>query len=333
MKQLPDVYFSKQYGRLYEEIENGKCETFVFSNEYGTVQNTFLKREIPEKDNGITYFDTISPYGYGGPVIVEAMDRERLLAAYEKAWLAWCERERIVSEFVRFHPLVRNDLDFGRMYDAVFDRYTLAVDLTDDFETTQYIPKCRYQIKKACRLGVVCWIDEKCERMDVFHKLYIQTMRKNQAREFYFFSEAYFHSMREMLQGNVFLVHAELEGRIIASSLMMMSDEFVHYHLSATDPAYYGYSANNLILRFAMEYGRSQGRKWFHLGGGLSGDPADGLYKFKRSFARCDGNRTEFWIGRAIRNEKVYKHLVEKCSLEQAAREAADFFPQYRTRR
>ena len=68
-----DIYFEENYGKLYEKMEGGKQEIFTFSCEYGKVRHQFIKRTI----NG-EWFDLITPYGYGGPVIVETTNKEAL---------------------------------------------------------------------------------------------------------------------------------------------------------------------------------------------------------------------------------------------------------------
>ena len=89
-----DIYFKPEYGKMNESIEQGKAETFSFDCEYGKVQSLYIKREVPYLIDGVQYFDAITPYGYGGPVIVEAEDKEKLLAAYNEAYKAHCEKEK-----------------------------------------------------------------------------------------------------------------------------------------------------------------------------------------------------------------------------------------------
>ena len=47
------------------------------------MRSVFIKREIPLLPDGERYFDAVTPYGYGGPQVVEALDREKLLEAYK----------------------------------------------------------------------------------------------------------------------------------------------------------------------------------------------------------------------------------------------------------
>src|SRR6478735_1307981 len=108
-----DVYFDDNYGKLYEKVENGKAEIFNFNYKFGIIKNQFIKREIPIRINNEIYYDIVTPYGYGGPVIIK------------------CEENKIVSEFIRFHPILENAEDFTSVYDVKCIRKTLGTNLKD----------------------------------------------------------------------------------------------------------------------------------------------------------------------------------------------------------
>lgn len=89
---MEDIYFSEKYGRLYEKIEKGKLAVFECKTDRGSVRNMFIKREIPIKINSRTYYDLITPYGYGGPIIESCgSDKEGLVMAYYQAFKAYCQ--------------------------------------------------------------------------------------------------------------------------------------------------------------------------------------------------------------------------------------------------
>ena len=41
-----DIYYNVYYGKLYENTEHGKLETFEVDSEYGKIEHIFIKREI-----------------------------------------------------------------------------------------------------------------------------------------------------------------------------------------------------------------------------------------------------------------------------------------------
>lgn len=324
-----DIYFLPEYGKLNEKIEGGEAETFSFSCEYGSVQNMYIKRKVPYLIDGKQYFDAITPYGYGGPLIIEASDKTKLIEEYSRAYSAYCKENDIVDEFVRFHPLVENVHGFEGLYSAVFSRYTAAIDMQDDdFYMVQFTSECRNRIKNSRKRGVTVEIDESCEHLDEFIKLYYMTMDKNSASDYYYFDRAYFEQLLSIKDCKFILVNASVEGEIIASVLYMISDGFMHYHLSANNPEFYKLAANNLIVNAACEYGNANGLKWQHLGGGLSSAPDDNLFRFKRGFARTEHNLKEFYIGKAVFMPEVYDKLCEIARANGVDNDG--FFPAYR---
>ena len=67
---MMDIYFELNYGKLYEEIEGGTCEVFEHRSSLGTIRHMFIKRKVPIQLGDITYYDLVTPYGYGGPLIL-----------------------------------------------------------------------------------------------------------------------------------------------------------------------------------------------------------------------------------------------------------------------
>lgn len=86
-----DIYFEKNYGRLYENVENGICEIFEVKSKNGRITNQFIKREIPIKIDNNKYYDIVTPYGYGGPIIEYISgSKEKLLEDYEEEFSKYC---------------------------------------------------------------------------------------------------------------------------------------------------------------------------------------------------------------------------------------------------
>ena len=324
-----DIYFLPDYGKLNEHIEGGEAQTFDFTCEYGHVRSVFIRREVPFLLNGERYYDAITPYGYGGPVVLEAKDREKLIAAYSEEYRAYCREQRIVDEFVRFYPLANNALDFDQLYDISFNRHTIAVDLTDEnYSRTQFTPDCRNMIRKAAKRNVVIEVDEGCERMAEFIPLYYATMDKNHASDYYYFKADYYDQIQHVDGCKVILIHALVDQKLISSAMFILGDENMHYHLSSTDQGYYSYAANNAILAEAIRYGRGHGMKWLHLGGGVTTSEKDPLFRFKRNFGRMEKNLKDFYMGKAVFLPDEYAQL---CTIAQEQGiEPCGFFPAYR---
>lgn len=325
---MSDIYFEPNYGKLYEKMENGKCEIFEYASELGTVYHMFIKREIDSRVDGIVWYDLITPYGYGGPIITECKKgcRNDLVKQFESKFAEYCKINRIVSEFIRFHPIVGNAKDFKDIYDIFYLRNTVGTSLADfdDPFQSEFSKSCRKNIRRALKAGVTYRITENPRDIGSFKKIYYSTMDRNKASDFYYFDDEYFGQCIELLDRHLLLVEAIYNDQTIAEGLYFIYEKNIHIHLSGTlsdflhlSPAY--------ILRYAItEWGKEKGYKLIHHGGGRTNSPDDDLYLFKKRFGQ--NTEFEFHIGKKIWNEELYKKLCNKKGIDFQV----DFFPAYR---
>lgn len=323
-----DIYFDSNYGKLYEKIENGKVKIFRFKSELGEVKNQFIKREIPIKIDGDTYYDIVTPYGYGGPIINRAVNRKKdeLVSQYYKAFAEYCEVNNIVSEFVRFHPIINNVSDFELLYDISCIRKTLGTNLKDYDNPIQseFSKSCRKNIRKALNKGVTFEVIEKPSDIGEFKEIYYSTMDRNSASDYYYFDDEYFANIIKLYRENIIIVKAMYKNKTIAQGLYFVYEKNIHIHLSGTLSEYLHLSPA-YVLRYAVTlWGKENGYEMIHHGGGRSNSENDGLYKFKKRFAK--NTEFDFYIGKKIWNKKAYQKLCDKTGANQEI----DFFPAYR---
>ena len=308
MEKIIDLYFDENYGKLYENVEKGKAEIFEFENEDGKITNQFLIREIPEKIEEKTFYDIVTPYGYGGPIINYLKgNKENLLKEYEKSFAKFAEDKKIVSEFVRFHPIFENALDMKQIYNSTYMRKTLITKLDEEDVVQKQISKsARKNIRQALNKGVTYKITEKPEDISVFKDIYYSTMDRNKATDYYYFDDKYFGDMLKYYRENILLIEAVFEGNL--------SGTLTEYlYLS---PAY--------ILRYALVlWGIENKYKIIHHGGGRSNSEDDSLYLFKKNFAKLYD--VDFYIGKKIWNKEIYDKLCKMKNVEDDG-----FFPAYR---
>ncbi len=325
---MVDIYFDENYGKLYEEIEKGQARWYLYDGKEGVVRHQFIVREIPICLEDGPWYDIITPYGYGGPLIekiCEGYDKGDLIEAFEKAFSKYCEREKIVSEFVRFYPLFNNAIDFQKIYNSELNRYTLATNLTlDDPVNEEFSKSCRKNIRKAISSGVSWRVFKAPSNIDDFKAIYYSTMDRNKASDFYYFNDDYFKKCEQYFQERLLVVQAIFDEKIIAMGLYFLDDFTIHIHLSGTLTQYL-YLSPAYILRYAVVlWGRENGFELIHHGGGRSGDANDSLYCFKKQFAQ----KTEFpfYVGKKIWNKEKYSKL---CHIRNVG-EDETFFPAYR---
>ena len=226
MKKEIDIYFDENYGKLYEKMENGKSEIFRYEDENGKITNQFLKREIPEKIDGKVYYDLVTPYGYGGPVVEFSNNKEKLLENYEKEFTKYCIENDIVSEFVRFHPIAKNYEDFRKMYNAEYMRKTLATNLEnyDDPFQEEFSKSTKKTVRRVLNSGVTYRITERPENLEEFKRVYYLNMERKEASEYYFFDDQYFSDILKYYKENVILVEAMYENKVVAAGLYFISN-------------------------------------------------------------------------------------------------------------
>ena len=324
-----DIYFEEKYGSLYEKMENGKVDIFEYKNELGSIRSMFIKREIPMKIDNKTYYDLITPYGYGGPIVVDCVDnslRQELVQEYYKSFKAYCEANDIVSEFIRFHPILENYKDFKDIYDVQYMRKTLGTNLKDfdDPIQSEFSKSCRKVIRRALRNGITFKIEKSPDKIDEFKDIYYSTMDRNDANEYYYFDDEYFNNIINNFKENVILVKAIYEEKTIAAGLYFIFGKIIHIHLSGTLNEYLDLSPA-YILKYAVTlWGKENGYELIHYGGGRSNSEEDSLFKFKKKFAK--NTEFDFYIGKKVWDIDVYNKL---CELK-GVNENTEFFPAYR---
>ena len=322
-----DIYFEPNYGKLYEEIENGTSMEFLYESSLGKVSHLFVKREIPIQINNETYYDIVTPYGYGGPIFIDVKDKTNLIIEFGNEFAKFCEKQNIVSEFVRFHPVEKNHINVETIYEVSHIRNTVGTNLKgfkDPFQD-EFSKSCRKNVRRALKNEVSYKITEKPENIKSFLEIYYSTMNRNKAQDYYYFDEKYFMNCIKYFKENIVIVEAIYEEKTIAMGFYFIyGNKYIHTHLSGTLSEYLSLSPA-YILRFALtEWGKEKGYELIHHGGGTTNDPEDGLYKFKKQF----GQHTdfEFNVGKRIWNKEVYNKL---CKIK-GVNENIEFFPAYR---
>ncbi|HSI68440.1 MAG TPA: GNAT family N-acetyltransferase [Planococcus sp. (in: firmicutes)] len=323
-----DIYLEENYGRLYEPIEKGQCEVFRFENELGSIRHMFIKREIPIDIDGQRYYDLLTPYGYGGPMILNSTESHKtdLVKAFEKEFRKYCTGQNIVSEFVRFHPMLLNAPDFTSCYETVLRRNTTGTNLKDyeDPIVHEFSKSKQKSIKKALQAGVEYRITRNPACLEQFKELYYSTMKRKNADSVYFFDDTYFDNLLEYLGNHILIVEVIYDGQVIGMGLNFVYNKTIHIHLSGTIPEFHHFSSA-FILRYALvRWGKENGMELIHEGGGKTGEPDDPLYLFKKQFGK--NTEFEFYVGYKIWNPEVYSQLCIATRTDSYL----DSFPAYR---
>lgn len=327
-----DIYFTPQYCKIYENNGDGILKNFSMNSRYGKVYYNFLIREIDWVIDNKRYYDITTPYGYGGPLFYDYRteeDLECLILEFKEKFEQYCQENDIVSEFIRFHPLIKNYLFMDNYMEIDYIRDTVYIKLDSEEQIWHDITsKCRNMIRKAEKNNISIELDNSLESLRTFIKLYNMTMVKNNASPYYFFEDKFFYDTMDLLKGNIYIFNAIYDNKVISSALIMKYNEFAHYHFSGSDPEYLTLAPNNLLLYKVALWAYENGCKYFHLGGGYLGNN-DSLFKFKKSFSK--NNLLKFYIGKKIHNKEIYIKLTEEWEKVNNNKEKKNnFFPIYR---
>lgn len=303
-----DIYFSPDYHAIYERNGDGRAYAFVFETASHSLIYPFLLRRIEQvAGQAITeeLYDIETVYGYSGP-LADAEDPR----FWELAWssfAAWCRRRNVVAEFIRFHPLLNNSRLAARMCKVACLRHTVVLDLPDSAEALWIgYPKVqRNMVRKAQAQGLTCQEVPAHERLGDFLRLYLESMSRNRAASYYFFSEQYFEDLVALGERVRLFVVVQC-GEVVAASLVLCHADLLHYHLSGGRPDALG--ANNLLLHTVALWGIERGFRRFHLGGGRTTSPSDALLNFKMSISRT---LVPFCTGSRVHDRKVYNALCQ----------------------
>ncbi len=309
-----DIYFSSWYYRLEEIEEHGHPQLFVYEDGENIAIYPYLINEIPDKYGFKGYYDIETAYGYGGPLANS--ENQEFLIAFENEFIGYCRKENIIAEFIRFHPLIKNYNIFKNNISVLHNRTTVWVNLQkteNDLWMSEISSRYRNKIRNAQKSGLRY---EESKDYQEFMRMYDMTMKKDNADDFYFFSENYFKYLMER-KDNIILYIKDANGRIIAGILLMGYGDYLHYHLGCSDTDYLNLHSNNFMQWKAIEWGLCREYKRYHLGGGLSDDEGDHLFQFKRGFSK---DRANFYIGKRIHNHEIYDQLMNKWEEENGRR-------------
>lgn len=325
-----DIFYYPEYVHLFERKGDGKAHCFVYyEGGNGIVIYPFLKRRINElpifHDISDNLTDIISPYGYSGYLRnISAVNMNNFINNFHN----YCSQNNIVSEFIRFHPILNNFSYCSDNINIQEWNETVVVDLSlsTDNIWKDMSPSCRNKVKKAGKNHVEIIHDRNFEHLNKFYELYTDTMKRLQAQEYYFFSKSWFKELIELLPNNVALFHGVCNSSIIMSGIFIFNRDFIHYFLSGSIYEMRHVAANNLLLHEVSIWAKNEGIKWFHLGGGYQQD--DSLYRFKASFSRL---RYPFCIGNVIHDSDCYHYLTRRRE-SSASKEPIgwQYFPAYR---
>ena len=270
--------------------------------------------------------DATSPYGYPGPLVHGTEDPSFLDEAFAEG-VRCLAADGIVSLFVRLHPLL-NPRSPSRIGEIVEHGETVAIDLTCPPEELwrQTRSDHRREINRSARAGHQVTVVNDQVHLDVFKRLYRETMARRSADSYYFFGDGYFDRLADALGDRLNIGMLTIGGEVAAMELLVETCGIVEGHLAASDARYAEHAPGKALVHNVRAWAASRGDRWLHLGGGV-GAASDSLFAFKAGFSRL---RFPFRTLRVILIEKEYLRLVAARDARRDPARSDGFFPWYR---
>ena len=233
--------------------------------------------------------------------------------------------EGVVAEFAHLHPWnAQPELLEG----AEPDREIVWVDVARDPDRLwdeSYSKACRKNVNRAEREGVTVRAARNADDVAEFHRVYIQTMERNEAAGSYFFDLPYFQAIFEEMPAGAHFALAEHDGRVVAATLYLHDTADVYSYLGGADHDYQHLRPTNAVVHQTIAWAREQGKRRLILGGGYR--PEDGIFRFKASFSPL---RATLRLARRVHLGDDYDTLVGAWRERNPGARESGFFPLYR---
>jgi len=301
-----DIYYQADFLYLDAILQKGEYEIFTFEKGENIFIYPYIKLPIP-LSGFENYFDISSPYGYAGPYVNNT--DEDFFNDAEKSLIEYYNQIGIITEFVRYHYLYNEERFFNVKIQNSINRTIVIVNLNkgaDYICREEFSPPCRNIYRKMEKENYVFEFCEKEEDVQLFWKMYAQTMDNASADSFYYFGEQFIKKAMKTLGDKLKLTRVMKDGVTYASSLFYFSNGIITYYLLGRNLDYPKVRANSYLLSKIILWASDNNYNLFNLGGGTDNNPDNSLFEFKKKFS---GSTAPFYIGKRIHREDIYEDI------------------------
>ncbi|WP_422123797.1 GNAT family N-acetyltransferase [Planococcus sp. X10-3] len=311
--KINDIYFTREYLLSALKLDPGEVMLFYYVDEegHGEIIYPFIKRQL--NNDGTPNYDITTPFGYGGPVLKVNNDGSKLAANFLRVFSEFCRGEKILAEFIRFHPVLNNSnyfVDHLQLI-SVYDTYTLQLNAyLSESEAVENKGKGNGEDSDFSfrKLGTV-------KHMFDFLVLYYSTIRQSEDKDsYYFFTNDYFESLVSSLGSDLQLFGIYKGNKLLAASYVLVKGETIYHHLSGKSEVDTPVEAETELLNNIAEWGAYNGFRYFHIANkNLLAQSVDGE-SFQKSYAVLTST---YYIARLVHNQEEYRayHPLEETEL------------------
>lgn len=321
--------FDFYHTSCYHKMEQNKGESpilFIAHSGQEFLCLPLIIKEIKDTD----FFDATSVYGYCGPVSSKPFDElnEKLTDFFKSNFLKYCNANKIISVFSRLHPLVKTEGFYQNFGSVKKLNKVVTIDLSEPIGIQRQHYSRSYKNKintlKKKKGYSVSTLDKN--NISVFKDIYFETMRRLDAKDYYFFSDEYLKRLieNECFQSEILIAYNK-EGMPASAAVFTMTKGIMQYHLGGTKD----FALNDSPIKYVMDEARLLANErefnYFNLGGGVGGSDDDSLFRFKSGFSK---NFHQFSVWNLVVNQEVYDKLVQDKGMNKENH--PNFFPLYR---
>ncbi|AQU80083.1 MULTISPECIES: GNAT family N-acetyltransferase [Planococcus] len=307
--QITDIYYTSQYFLGALKLDPGEALLFYYKDDDGEVAYPFIKRVV--NDGDITYFDVTTPFGYGGPILNVEKNVANLTANFRKSFMTYCQNEKIIAEYVRFHPLKENAQFFGThlKISSLFETYTINLKAHFTLPQKLLLPN-KEDVDNASEL-IVKKLGTVRHLFEFLVLYYAAARRREEADSYYFFTNDYFETLIGSMGSNLHLFGAFHENKLVSACYVLTMGDTIYYHLGGSLSEVDNEMTMRTLLLKIAEWGEENYYVFFHLGGDFQVEENE-KQEIKKEIANCEP--AVFYIGQQIHDQQTYDNLV---SLEE----------------
>jgi hypothetical protein len=335
---LSDLYVSEPfYLKEYIDVFCGGTKNLICFSYVSSKNNTiaimpgYLKPIVIGEEETI-YYDFITPYGYTGPIFSNNITQSDI----EEFWKLidqWYIDNHVITEFIRFNLFGNQEHYSGEKFTTLHNVKGNIINEEDQWAAFNY--KVRKNVNKAIRENLtskIYFLEISDIIISEFHHIYMKTMKRRDTNKSYLYSFQDFKRFIKKNEKHSAICTIYFKDIPISSELILISEDSIYSFLGGTDENYFDKRPNDFLKVEALNWARTQGKKYYILGGGYNIN--DGIFIYKKAFFPND--IVDFYTGRKILNKKVYNQLVSKASnfrlaegLDNLDLENDTFFPLY----
>lgn len=323
-----DVFYLNEYVTAFmkEDPQNGIPLLLLYESGNDRAMNVVFRRDVAKdkkfqgKIDENSYFDLISPYGYGGFWgNVENWD------GLNKAYQTYCEEKGYICEFVRFELFSTYRRHYAGDVETRTHNVVRNLEMSLDDIWMDFKQKVRKNVKCATRNNLQIIIENTDEHLKDFLDIYYSTMDRCDAQNSFFFSKEFFEEI-SLMHENIMFFYAVFDKKIVSAELVIYGAENCYSYLGGTNSDYFNVRPNDYLKYEIIKWAKEKGLKNFVLGGGYGAD--DGIFQYKTCLA--PRGIVDFYIGKKIFAPARYQRLVNLRSKDCSVCITSDFFPAYR---